>query len=126
MSILSSLRQEAEQIAQTMQARIGELSREIQQKSAERARLIDEKNHAALAAQRCEKYPVLHGSKIVCPYCWVARGQLSELAIVDPSHEDPTQRGSSQEGLRCENCAMELRSDPVSHHAPDAEPMFER
>ena len=95
MSLLSTLRQEAEQVALTLQARMGELDQEIRQKGKDRARLIDEKNHAVLAAQRFEKYPVLHGSSILCPYCWVGRGQLSALAPLDGA-------------LRCDSCLTEL------------------
>jgi predicted DsbA family dithiol-disulfide isomerase len=104
MSILSALRQEAEHVAVTLQARIGELDREIRQKAAERAQLVDEKNHAALAAQRFEKYPVMHGSNILCPYCWVGRGQLSALASFDDA---------GQEALRCDSCLTELVTDEV-------------
>lgn len=101
MSIRSTLKQEAEYVAQALQSRLGDLDREIRQKTAERARLVDEKTHAALAAQRFEKYPVMHGANILCPYCWVGKGQLSVLTSADEG------------ALRCNSCMSELVTDEL-------------
>ncbi len=68
MSLLINLQNEAEQVALSIQARVGELESEIRQKTEERARLVDELNQARLAASRLEKYPVVRGSHIMCPY----------------------------------------------------------
>ena len=70
MSIESCLQEEAEQAALSIQSRIGELEREIWNKTQERAKLVDELNHARLASNRLEKYQIVYGSNILCPYCW--------------------------------------------------------
>lgn len=114
MSIETSLREEAEQAALSIQGRIGQIELEIRQKNVERAKLIDELNHARLASHRLEKYPVVHGSNVLCPYCWVGQGKLATLVRVD--------YGDGREGLRCNACLTELSlEDPGEPSPSDAE-----
>jgi hypothetical protein len=111
MSIESCLQDEAEHAARSIQSRIGELEREIQQKSSERAKLVDELNQARLAPQRLQKYPVVHGSSILCPYCWVVRGRLAALLHLEP--------GDGGEALRCNACLTELSLGATDSAAPE-------
>jgi hypothetical protein len=112
MSIESCLQEEAEQAALSIQSRIGELEREIRNKTQERAKLVDELSHARLASNRLEKYQTVYGSNILCPYCWVGRGKLATLARIE--------YGDGREVLRCSSCLTELSlndSEAASDHA---------